>query len=163
MYTYFGGAVSVLVLWNRRECWLSKASGWCGFFSQRRRQWVEWWQVGVFDRVTGLPSHSLSLSLSLFILFYFFLWDITSIPLFLLFISFHFPNHLLSIFQPFPSPFATIAPFDTPSPPLLTTTLVLSYLPLPQFSPANSTSTNIGSFSRKIPGLFHLGLFARPV
>ncbi|CBI40692.3 unnamed protein product, partial [Vitis vinifera] len=86
-----------------------------------------------------------------------------SIPLFLLFISFHFPNHLLSIFQPFPSPFATIAPFDTPSPPLLTTTLLLSYLPLPQFSPANSTSTNIGSFSRKIPGLFHLGLFVRPV
>ena len=163
MYTYFGGAVSVLMLWNRRECWLSKASGWCGFFSQRRRQWVEWWQVGVFDRVTGLPSHSLSLSLSLFLFIYLFFYE-TSLNTTIFIIYFlSFPNHLLSIFQPFPSPFATIAPFDTPSPPLLTTTLLLSYLPLPQFSPANSTSTNIGSFSRKIPGLFHLGLFVRPV
>ena len=123
----------------------------------------DWWQVGVFDQV--LLILSLFFFFFFIYLFIFYFMRHHSVPLFLLFNSFHFPNHFLSIFQPFPPPFATIAPLDSPSPPLLTTTLLLSYLPLsrPQISPANSTSTNIASFSREIPGLFHLGLFVRPV
>ena len=95
------------------------------------------WTDDRWASLTGLLVFLLILFLGLFIYF----MRHHSIPLFLLFNSFHFPNHFLSIFQPFPPPFATIA--NHYSPPLLSP-------PLPP--PNLSCKFNFNEYSFIFPG-----------